>query len=155
MTIEDDVKFLERVPMLRLVGRSGLRIIAIGAEQRYVHGGEILFHKNTAADSGYVVQEGAFRVSNDRDEGGLGFNAGPGTLLAEMAMIAETDYSMTATAMTPSTVIRIPRSLFLKMLEGYPDAARRLRDHIATQAEQSERELARIHVALGGNDRGQ
>jgi CRP-like cAMP-binding protein len=120
-----------------------------------VHGGEILFHKNTAADSAYVVQEGAFRVSNDRDEGGLGFNAGPGTLLAEMAMIAETDYGMTTTAMTPSTVIRIPRSLFLKMLEGYPDAARRLRDYIAAQAEQSERELARIHVALGGNNRGQ
>ena len=46
MTIEDDIKFLERVPLLRLVGRAGLRIIAIGAEQRYVHGGEILFHKN-------------------------------------------------------------------------------------------------------------
>ena len=60
MPIEDDVEFLESVPMLRLVGRAGLRIIAIGAEQRYVHGGEVLFHKNSPADSGYVVQEGAF-----------------------------------------------------------------------------------------------
>ena len=50
MTIEDDVKLLERVPFLRLVGRAGLRIIAIGAEQRYVHGGEILFHKNTITE---------------------------------------------------------------------------------------------------------
>jgi CRP-like cAMP-binding protein len=155
MTIEDDVKFLERVPLLRLVGRSGLRIIAIGAEQRYVHGGEILYHKNTAADSSYVVQEGAFRVSSDRDDDTFGFNAGPGTLLAEMAMIAETDYGMTATAITPSTVIRIPRSLFLKMLEGYPDAARRLRDHIATQADESGAELVHIHTVMRGNDRGQ
>jgi CRP-like cAMP-binding protein len=156
MTIEDDVKFLERVPTLRLIGRAGLRIIAIGAEQRYVHGGEILFQKDFPADSGYVVQEGGFRLSNDREVGAIGFNAGPGTLLAEMAMIADTQYSMTATAMTPSTVIRIPRSLFLKMLEGYPDAARRLRDYIASRAEQSEGDLERVYTKMsGGNERGQ
>jgi CRP-like cAMP-binding protein len=51
--------------------------------------------------------------------------------------------------------VRIPRSLFLKMLEGYPDAARRLRDYIATRADQTERELARIHDAMGGSNRGQ
>ena len=34
MPIEHDVEFLERVPMLRLIGRAGLRIVAIGAEQR-------------------------------------------------------------------------------------------------------------------------
>ncbi len=45
--------------------------------------------------------------------------------------MAETVHSMTATATTPSTVMRIPRSLFLKMLDGYPDAARRIRDHVA------------------------
>lgn len=154
MALEDDIKFLERVPLLRLVGRAGLRIVAIGAEQRYVHGGEILFHKNAHADSGYVVQEGAFALSADV-EGALAYTAGPGTLLAEMALMSETDHGMTATATTPSTVVRIPRSLFLKMLEGYPDAARRVRDHIAARAEQSERELARIHAAMGGGDRGQ
>jgi len=154
MSIEDDIKFLERVPMLRLVGRAGLRIIAIGAEQRYVHGGEILLHKNSHADSGYVVQEGAFTLTTDPERGPVQ-TAGPGILLAEMALMAETDYGMTATAATPSTVMRIPRSLFMKTLEGYPDAARRIRDHIATQAEQSARDLARIHVVLGGNTRGQ
>ncbi len=155
MTIEDDVKFLERVPFLRLVGRSGLRILAIGAEQRYVHGGEILFHKNTTADSAYVVQEGSIRMGTERDEGAFSFNAGPGTLLAEMAMIAETRYSMTATALTPSTVLRVTRSLFLKMLEGYPDAARRLRDHLAEEAERSGVDLTQIYTVMRGNDRGQ
>jgi CRP-like cAMP-binding protein len=155
MAIEDDIRLLERVPLLRLVGRAGLRIIAIGAEQRYVHGGEILFHKNAQADSGYVVQEGSFNLSADPEGETLAFTADTGTLLAEMALMAETQYAMTATATTPSTVVRIPRSLFLKMLEGYPDAARRVRDYISTRAEQSERELLKIHAALGGNTRGQ
>jgi CRP-like cAMP-binding protein len=154
MPIEHDVEFLERVPMLRLIGRAGLRIVAIGAEQRYVHGGEVLFEKNAPADCGYVVQEGAFNVSADRD-GAVAFTAGPGTLLAEMALIAETDHAMTAVAAAPSTVIRIPRSLFVKMLEGYPDAARRLRDHIAARSDECARDLARLYAKMGGNARGQ
>jgi CRP-like cAMP-binding protein len=143
------------VPLLRLVGRAGLRIVAIGAEQRYVHGGETLFHKNAPADSGYVILEGAFDLITDLDRGVPAWSAGPGTLLAELAMMTETDYGMTAVATTPSTVIRIPRGLFLKMLEGYPDAARRIRDHISQRAAQSDRELLRVHSSMGGHDRGQ
>ena len=60
--------------------------------------------------------------------------AGPGTLLGELALIAETKRPATAIAVEPSTVIRISRSLFLKMLEGYPEAANILRDQIAARA---------------------
>ena len=35
-------------------------------------------------------------------------------------------------------MIRISRSLFLKMLEGYPDAAQSLRDQIAARAAASD-----------------
>jgi len=100
------------------------------------------------------VQEGAFTLTTDPERDPVQ-TAGPGILLAEMALMAETDYGMTATATMPSTVMRIPRSLFLKMLEGYPDAARRIRDHIAARAEQSERDLIRIHAVMSGNKRGQ
>ena len=37
MTIEDDIAFFERVPTLSLLGRAALRILAIGAESRFVH----------------------------------------------------------------------------------------------------------------------
>jgi len=42
MTIEDDIAFFERVPTLNMLGRPALRILAIGAESRYVHQGEVL-----------------------------------------------------------------------------------------------------------------
>ena len=44
MTIEDDIAFFERVPTLNMLGRPALRILAIGAESRYVHSGEVLFN---------------------------------------------------------------------------------------------------------------
>ena len=55
MTIEDDISFFERVPTLSLLGRQALRILAIGAQTRYVHGGEVLFNAGDEADGGFVI----------------------------------------------------------------------------------------------------
>jgi CRP-like cAMP-binding protein len=59
---------------------------------------------------------------------------------------------VTATAREPSTVIRIPRSLFLKMLEGYPDAAERLREDILRRAEDSSRDISKVRGVLDAVD---
>jgi len=55
---------------------------------------------------------------------------------------------VTATALEPSTVMRIPRSLFLKMLEGFPGTARKLRDLVATRNEQTTREISNVRTSL-------
>jgi CRP-like cAMP-binding protein len=150
MTIEDDVAFFERVPTLNMLGRAALRILAIGAESRYVHSGEILFSAGDAADSAFIVQEGTFNLTARQGEGGNDVVVGRGTLLGELALLTETVRPVTATAKEPSTVLRIPRTLFLKMLEGYPDAARQLRDVIASRADQSTREIYDVRNALDG-----
>lgn len=149
MSIEDDIAFFERVPTLGLIGRTALRIIAIGSESKYVHSGEVLFQAGDEADCGYVVQEGSFdlRAPHERDDI-AGQIAGPGTLLGELAMMTDTVRPSTAIAREPSTVIRISRSLFLKMLEGYPDAARRLRDAMAVRADQWAREMEMVRDGL-------
>ncbi len=147
MTIEDDIIFLEKVPTFGILGRAALRILAIGAESRYVHAGEVLFQAGEAADAGYVIQEGSFSVKDDK-AGEANAVLGPGTLLGELALLTETKRPVTATAREPSTVIRISRSLFLKMLEGYPDAAQRMRDAMMARADQTSREIVNIRAAL-------
>ena len=148
MSIEDDIAYFECVPTLALLGREALRILAIGAENQYVHSGNVLFREGEAADGGYVVQEGSFALSPAHNGGNEPVTVGAGTLLGELALIAETTRRVTATAQEPSTVIRIPRSLFLKMLEGYPDAAVRLRDDILRRAEESARNMYLVRSAL-------
>jgi CRP-like cAMP-binding protein len=151
VSIEDDIAFLERVPTLQVLGRPALQIIAIGAESRYVHGGEVLFQKGDAADAGYVVQEGMFSLNANQDTT-KDVTAGPGTLIGELALIRETQRPATATALEPSTVIRIPRTLFLKMLEGYPDAAARLRNALAARAQETARDITIIRGVLDGGE---
>jgi CRP-like cAMP-binding protein len=153
VTIEDDIAFFERVPTLSLLGRAALRILAIGAESRFVHGGEVLFYAGDKADSAYAIQEGSFGLVPFRAEGEAEeITAGPGTLLGELAMITPTTRLATATALESSTVIRISRGLFLKMLEGYPDTARRLRDAMAARTDQWTREMENVRAGLQGRD---
>lgn len=147
MTIEDDIAFFERVPTLNLLGRDALRILAIGAENRYVHSGEALFNAGETADGAYVVQEGSFSLSSNPLRGEEA-RVGPLTLLGELAMITETKRPMTATALEPSSVLRIPRSLFLKMLDSFPESARRLRDILTRRTEQSVGEMFTVRAIL-------
>jgi CRP-like cAMP-binding protein len=153
MTIEDDISFFERVPTLSQLGRQALRILAIGAESRYIHGGEVLFSAGDEADGGFVIQEGRFSLSSDEFGEGRDVTVGPFTLLGEVALFTETRRPTTATALEPSTVMCIPRPLFLKMLESFPDAARSLRDILATRLDQSVREVSNVRAILDAHDR--
>ena len=133
MSIDDDVALLERVPTLRLLGDASLRMLAIGSEQRDFVRGDILFNLGDDADAGFVVQRGAFRVE---DGAGAEMIAGPGTLIGELALVVAMRRPSTAVALDNSSVIRISRSLFQRVLESDPAAARRLRDEFAVRSSQ-------------------
>jgi CRP-like cAMP-binding protein len=133
MSIEDDVALLERVPTLRLLGAASLRMLAIGSEQRNYGHGDVLFNAGDDADAGFVVQRGSFRI----DDGiSAEIIAGPASLIGELALVVVMKRPSTAVALDNSTVIRSPRSLFARVLESDPAAARRLRDEFATRTSQ-------------------
>jgi CRP-like cAMP-binding protein len=133
MSIDDDVALLERVPTLRLLGANSLRMLAIGSEAREFDRGDLLFNAGDDADAGFVVQRGAFRVE---DDGGAEIIAGPGALIGELALVVAMRRPSTATALERSSVIRVARSLFQRVLESDPTAARRLRDEFANRTSQ-------------------
>ncbi len=138
MSIDDDVALLDRVPTLRLLGTAALRMLAIGSEQRDVARGDLLFSAGDDADAGFIVQRGAFRLE---DGGGSEIVAGPGALIGELALVVAMQRPSTATALEHSSVIRIARSLFQRVLESDPAAARRLRDEFASRTSQIASDL--------------
>lgn len=156
MSLEDDIAFLQTVPTFDLLGPGALRILAIGCESRALDQGEVLFRAGEPADCGYVVQDGLLRLETGAPDAapeasGAGepmSAVGPGGLLGEIALIIETTRPVTATAAEPSTVIRVSRHLFRKTLEGFPDAADRLREHFAARARQIAEEISLVGEGL-------
>jgi CRP-like cAMP-binding protein len=147
MSIEDDVVLLERVPTLRLLGGTALRMVAIGSEQRDIIRGDPLFKQGDDADSGFVVQRGAFRID---DGAGAEVTAGPGTLIGELALVVPMKRPASATALEYSSVIRITRSLFQRVLESDPAAALRLRDEFAVRSSQIASDILIAGAKLSG-----
>jgi CRP-like cAMP-binding protein len=148
MSIEDDVALLERVPTLRLLGREALRVLAIGSEHREFARGDRLFHAGEVSDCGYVVQSGAFRISFE--DGSAEVIAGPGTLIGELALIVPMPRPATAVSLEFSVVIRLARSMFARVLESDPAAARRLRDELAGRTSQIASDILMAGAKLGG-----
>ena len=146
MSIEDDVALLERVPTLRLLGTTSLRMLAIGSEQRDFARGDVLFNAGEDADAGYIVQRGAFRIE---DGGGVEIVAGPGALIGELALVVAMQRPSTAIALESSSAIRVARSLFQRVLESDPAAARRLRDEFANRTSQIASEILMAGAKLG------
>ena len=148
MSLEDDIAFFERVPTLSVLDKEALRILAIGAEARNLHSGAVLFYAGELADGGYVVQEGSLLLKPGTQSEGKEITAGPGTLVGELALLTDMVCPATAIAKEPTVVIRISRSLFRKMLEGYPAAAKQLRDMMAERVDGWTRELGSVKQKL-------
>ena len=148
MSLEHDIAFFEQVPTFAVLGKQALRILAIGAETRHLQSGAVLFYAGELADGGYVVQEGSLLLEPNSPLEGEQFTAGPGTLVGELALLTDTVCAATAIAKGPTVVIRISRSLFRKMLEGYPAAAQKLRDMVAERVDGWTRELGGVKQAL-------
>jgi CRP-like cAMP-binding protein len=115
------------------LGSASLRMLAIGSEQRNFEHGDVLFNAGDDADAGFIVQRGAFRVD---DGASAEVIARPGTLIGELALVVAMRRPSSAVALERSSVIRIARSLFQRVLESDPAAARRLRDDFATRTSQ-------------------
>jgi CRP-like cAMP-binding protein len=146
MSIEDDIALLARVPALNLLGMAALQVLAIGAEQRDYGYGDVLFHKGDIADAGYVVRRGSFRVS--AGEGSAELIAASGELIGELALVVDMRRPATATALEQSTVVRVSRTLYQRVLESHPEAARRVRDDLAARTNEAASAIARLTSRL-------
>ena len=146
MSIESDIQLLERCPTFQILGRESLRVFAISAEHYEFARGEVLFSAGDNAECGYVVSGGSFRVA---DNAGAEVTVGAGALIGELALIVPMQRPSTATALEASSVVRISRQLFLRVLDSDPAAARRLRDEIASRTSQVTSDIILVGAKLG------
>ena len=148
MGLDDDIAFFAQVPIFAALDRQALQILAIGAETKQLQSGAVLFYAGELADGGYIVQEGSLRLDPGTFTEGNEVIAGPGTLIGELALLTDMVCPATAIAKEPAVVIRISRNLFKKMLEGYPEAAVKLRDMMAARVDDWTRELVAVKRAM-------
>lgn len=132
MALEDDILFLRKIATFRVLGPDALRVLAISIETIHLRAGDILFEEGEPADSAYAVVAGVIRLRRAADKAlDEPLLVKAGSLIGESALMVETDRPASAIAMEPSTLYKIPRGMFMRMLESDVDAAIGLREMIA------------------------
>ncbi|OJT20822.1 hypothetical protein BO221_28345 [Archangium sp. Cb G35] len=145
------IQQLRRVPLLAHLDEAALRDLAGRAERLVLPAGRYVFHAGSACDELYVLERGAVYVLTEGEE--LVDELGSGAVFGEGALLTGERRSASIRTATASTLVRIPRSALLPLLEG--DA--RLREGIwKTHAERRFDDLARgseRYGHLGRKDR--
>jgi CRP-like cAMP-binding protein len=142
MALDDDILLLRRIPTFRVLGPDALRVLAISTEKIHLRSGDVLFEGGEPADSAYVVAAGLIRLrkQNERALADPTLIRG-GSLIGESALIVETQRPATAVAMEHSTLFKISRGVFLRILESDLSAATALREMIARRVQAAVEDL--------------
>lgn len=132
MAISYDIALLSKVALLQGFDTEQLRLLAFGAPKRSLAAGEELYQQGTITDGGFVIVSGQVDlvVLMDDEKVVLG-SYGTGSLIGEMALITKTTRLTTAIARKDTQLIRLSRTIFLRVLEEFPDLAVLLHERIS------------------------
>jgi CRP-like cAMP-binding protein len=150
MALDDHIRILSGVRLFEGFTQEQLRLLAFGAEAMRLPAGKKLFREDDDADSAYIVTRG--RVALFREHDGQHVEIGSadaGSVLGEMALIADSRRLTSAEAATDAEVLRINRSMFRRILEEYPETAERLRAVIIEDLQALIRRIEQVGEKFG------
>jgi CRP-like cAMP-binding protein len=144
MGLEDDIGKLARIPAFAGIEPDALRLIAFSAETRILRAGDVLFRRDEISDDGFVVLAGSIAMDSSGDGAATARIVRPPGLIGDLALLMQTRRPATAIAREPSTVLRISRQLFRRVLHEFPDSAERLRQSLRARLLQFTEELGSV-----------
>ncbi|QPC90147.1 cyclic nucleotide-binding domain-containing protein [Mesorhizobium sp. INR15] len=151
MALDDDIRILSAVRLFEGFTQEQLRLLAFGAETTLLQADRKLYREDDEADSAYVVVSGRIALYREQDGERVALGtAGPGTMLSELALIADTRRLTSASAATDSEVIRLSRKMFRRILEEYPDVAAQLHQRISEEFQAMIRRIEELAPRFSG-----
>lgn len=124
MALDDDIGILAGVGIFEEFTQEQLRLLAFGTERLRLVAGKEIYREGAAADSAFVVVSGRVSLVRDKDGERVRLaSMGPGSLLGELALIAQSRRPTAAVTETDCQLMRLNRNLFRRILEEYPEVA--------------------------------
>ncbi|MCU4182704.1 cyclic nucleotide-binding domain-containing protein [Bosea sp. BH3] len=154
MALDDDMTLLARQPLLSLLERDALRLLAFAAESRTLRAGDVLFRAGEPSDGAAIVISGAVALLESDDGRPASEIVGPGAMIGELALFTSLSRQVTAIAREPTEILRLPRSVMRRVLAESPDSAEAITAAVSERLRGFVGELAAVQKALNAIDRG-
>ena len=141
MDLNTEAEMLHKVPMFSKLELPKLKLVAFTSELCTYEGSEVLFEAGDAADSAYVIMEGAVEIVAETGAGSVVEGVlGPNELFGELAVLTNSPRSATIRAKGDLVALRITGEMFLKLLAENPevslDVMRQLSDKLVRAHDQ-------------------
>ncbi|AQS42272.1 MAG: cAMP-dependent protein kinase [Candidatus Tokpelaia hoelldobleri] len=131
MSIDSELTLLKRLGFFRCLPEEQLRLVVFGAERLTLREGRELFRENQPADSAFVLLGGQIDLYRQFGEEMRNVRAlQTGEMIGELALVSKTKRPVSAVAVETSTVLRISRGVFRRILAEYPESARQIRHYL-------------------------
>ena len=124
MTLEDDISILKMIDLFSDFNFEHLRLLAFGGQKLSFDDGYEIFYEGQNTDGGYAILSGRVDLISHRGTKQVLLQSlGQGSLLGEAALIVQNKRSGTAVTQGHTTVLKIPRTVVLRVLSEYPNLA--------------------------------
>ncbi|RVA45662.1 Crp/Fnr family transcriptional regulator [Mesorhizobium sp. M7A.F.Ca.US.001.01.1.1] len=151
MALDDDIRVLSAVRLFEGFTQEQLRLLAFGAENTRLIANHKLYREDDEADSAYIVVSGRIVLYREQNDERIPIGtADPGTILSELALIADTNRLTSASAEIDSEVMRLSRKMFRRILEEYPEIAVKLHQRISEEFQAMIRRIEELAPRFSG-----
>ena len=142
MALDHDIEILRAIPLFAPLSLDALRLLVFSSETSMVPSGVLICGK-APLDGALVMMSGAAKIAAPKGSLRPALEFPAPLLLGATGLIVADAHVPHATAVSEVKLLRIPRALFRRILDEYPDDALKLHNAMAADLKAFTSDLAR------------
>ena len=143
MSIEDEIRTLQQIPMFRDIEISKLKLMAFAGQRITYQKEEILFNQGAVSDAVYIILVGEVDVVRVTDNGNvLLARLGVTELIGEMGVLCDKPRTAMIVAHSDVQALRIDKMTFIHIVQQVPQLSMAIIRELSERLEHANEKLA-------------
>jgi CRP-like cAMP-binding protein len=144
VSLAEEVEMLKKIPLFANIEVSKLKLLAFTSERVKFTADEVLFRQGEAAQSAYIIMDGAAEVEVQTPSGPrVVATVGKNDFVGEIAILCDVPRTATVRAKTDLVTLCISKDLFFRLVTEFPQMAVEIMRVLAQRLERTTGVLAR------------
>jgi len=143
VSIEDEIRTLQRIPVFRDMEVSKLKLMAFAGQRITYKKDEVFFEEGAASDAVYIILEGKVDVIRSGNAGHVVLaRLGETELIGEMGVLCDKPRNAKIVAHTDVQALRIDKMTFMHIVQQVPQLAMAIIRELSQRLEHANEKLA-------------
>jgi len=143
VTLEDEIRTLQKMPMFRGLEPGRLKLMAFSGQRVSYAKGEVVFEQDAPSDAVFVILEGDVEVMRVGASGAVPVaRLGATEIIGEMGVLCDKPRTARIVAHSDTKVLRIDKATFVQLVQQTPELSMRIIRELSRRLEQVNERLA-------------